>query len=127
MVANMPLSFGDNVRVRATPATERVGVAGRAGNIHGVTTPSVTGVEVVGDLTGDQAFNVFFDELDKGFWFAPELLEFVDHAPGATIAIKGVPKKWVRTADGDWEESSRVPRPREWLAWLARIFRGRQR
>ena len=84
----MPLSFGDNVRVRATPATENVGVAGRAGNIHGVTTPSVTGVEVVGGLAGDQAFNVFFDELNKGFWFAPELLEFVDHGPAGRSRLR---------------------------------------
>ena len=115
------------MRVRATPATEKVGVAGRAGNIYGVTKPSATGVEVIGDLTGDQAFNVFFEELRKGFWLVPELLEFIDHSPGATIAVKGVPKKWVRTAGGEWEESSRFLRPREWLSWLRRIFRGQTR
>jgi hypothetical protein len=41
------ISFGDNVRVRATPETTARGLAGAAGQVQGVTTPSVTNVDVV--------------------------------------------------------------------------------
>ena len=113
----MAISFGDNVRVRSTPLTERMGLANLVGNVFGETTPSVTGVEVIGDSEGSRAINVFFEDRNKGFWFAPELLEFVDHAPGAEIRLDGVPKKWVRSSDGDWTEfdaSKEKPKTSAW-------------
>ncbi len=100
------LSFGDNVRVRSTPDTETLGVAGQVGQVYGETTPSVTGVAVVGQLAGDWALNVHFDGRTDTLWFAPELLEFVDHAAGTEMTFDGVPKKWTRSASGEWIESS---------------------
>jgi len=97
-------SFGDNVRVRSTPLTERLGLANLIGNVHGETTPSVTGVEVIGESEVNRALNIFFADQKKGFWFATELLEFIDHAPGAEIRLKGVPKKWIRSTTGEWKE-----------------------
>ena len=52
------------------------------GQVYGETTPSVTGIEVVGNLRDDFAINVFFESRDTSYWFAPELLEFLDHAEG---------------------------------------------
>ena len=75
------------------------------GQVHGETTPSVTNVEVVGELQGDYAINVFFAARNESFWFAPELLDFIDHAAGTEIRLDGIPKKWVRTASGEWAES----------------------
>src|SRR5436853_41258 len=98
---NPAVSFGDNVRVRSTPLTERLGLANSVGNVFGETTPSVTGVEVIGDSKGNRAINVFFENRKKGFWFAPELLEFIDHAPGAEIRLDGVPKRWIRSDTGE--------------------------
>jgi hypothetical protein len=89
---NAAVSFGDNVRVRSTPLTERLGFANLVGSVFGETTASVTGVEVIGDSEGNRAINVFFEDRKKGFWFAPELLEFVDHAPGAEIRLDGFRK-----------------------------------
>jgi hypothetical protein len=103
---DMPISFGDNVRVAATPETETAGLAGLTGQVYGHTTPSVTNVDVIGQLRDDFAINVHFDERDKSFWFVPELLECVDHGAGTEIALDGVPKKWTRNADGGWDESS---------------------
>lgn len=99
------ISFGDNVRVRATPLTRELGLAGMAGQVYGETTPSVTSVDVIGVIRDDYAINVFFEERKDSFWFTPELLELVDHAPGTEIRLDGVRKKWVRTASGEWAES----------------------
>ncbi len=49
----------------------------------------------------DLAINVFVEERKEGFWFSPDLLEFVDHAPGTEVVLKGVPKKWVRLVSGE--------------------------
>lgn len=76
------IGFGDNVRVKRTPETIAKGLADLAGQVYGETTPSVTNVEVVGDLQDDHALNVFFEEKNEAIWFSPELLEFIDHGPG---------------------------------------------
>ncbi len=99
------IAFGDNVRVRTTPDTEARGVADLVGQVYGETTPSVTGVSVIGTLTRDYAINVHFEGRGESFWFASELLEFIDHAPGTEIRLDGVPKKWKRSESGEWIET----------------------
>lgn len=99
-----PLTFGDTVRVRATAETESIGLAGLTGSVYGETTPSVTDVEVIGEDPDDFAINVFFDDLDEAKWFAPDLLDFIDHGAGAEIEIDGVAGKFVRSDDGEWVE-----------------------
>ncbi len=74
MTDKTQISFGDNVRILSTPDTEATGLAGLVGNVHGVTTPSVIGIDVIGQITEDIAFNVFFEDRQEGFWFAPGLL-----------------------------------------------------
>ncbi len=117
-----PISFGDNVCVRETPATTAAGLAGLSGNVYGHTTPSVTGVEVIGDLTEDFAVNIHFEGRGESFWFAVELLEFVDHAPGTEIQLAGVPKKWVRTESGKWQEIELAEIRTGLLQWLLRLI-----
>jgi hypothetical protein len=99
-------TFGDNVRIRPSPETESKGLAGLVGNVYGQKTPSVSAVEVIGELTSDYAINVFFEDRHESFWFAPALVEFVDHTSGTEITLDGVPKKWVRTDNGEWREES---------------------
>lgn len=99
-MSSSEISFGDRVRVRATPETEQSGHADLVGQVYGFTTPSVTAVTVVGGQESDQAFNVHFDDRAETVWFAPHLLEFVDHSPGTDLAIGN--KRWVRDADGSW-------------------------
>jgi hypothetical protein len=101
---NTQISFGDNVRIISTPVTQAAGLAGLLGNVHGVTTPSVTGVDIIGQTVEDVAFNVSFEDRQEEFWFAADLLEFVDHAPGAEIRLTGISTKWVRAESGEWEE-----------------------
>jgi hypothetical protein len=98
----MPIAFGDNVRVAETPLTTSLGLAGLIGMVYGETTPSVTGAEVVGETAIDYAINVHFDARDEAIWFTPDLLEFVDHAPGTEFVIGN--KRMVRNASGDWVE-----------------------
>ncbi len=95
-------SFGDNVRIRDTAVARDHALAGLKGEVFGVTTPSVTGVEVIGTLTADVAINVHFSSLNKAFWFAPELLEFLDHGAGTVITIGT--HRLVRSSDGSWHE-----------------------
>ena len=99
----LPVSFGDNVRIIAAPVTEELGISGLRGEVYGETTPSVTGIEVIGASETDAAINVYIEELQKDFWLSPDLVELIDHAPGSTISIGD--KQWVRTEDGAWIES----------------------
>ena len=100
----LPVSFGDNVRVVESKETGELGISGLTGQVYGETTPSVTGVEVVGELKTDAAVNVFFEELQRDFWLSPSLVELIDHAPGTKITVGD--KELVRTEDGEWEEST---------------------
>lgn len=102
--------FADRVRIKSTEETERLGLAGRVGQVLGFTTPSSTGVALIGSKSKDYAINVHFGDLDEGFWFADELVELVDHSPGTTISLDGQNKEWVRLPNGEWEERSRVNR-----------------
>ncbi len=110
----LSISFGDNVRIRATKETEVAGVAGLEGQVYGETTPSVTGVQVIGSPSNDYAINVHFEERDEAFWFAPELVEFLDHAPGTEIRLEGVEKRWTRSEDGGWQEESLAEERKPW-------------
>lgn len=99
-------SFADRVRIKHTEETERLGLAGREGQVFGHTTPSVTEVAVVGTLSEDCAVNVHFEEFDEGYWFTEDLVELVDHAAGTVIAIEGQDTEWVRLPDGKWQAKS---------------------
>jgi hypothetical protein len=116
----MPISFGDRVRVRPHVESQAIGMAGHIGEVRGITTPSVTGVHVVGGSDDDCAYNVFVETVNRDAWFGAALLEFVDHDPGTTITLDGVPKVWTRTSAGEWTEAPRQLAPREWWSW----FRG---
>ena len=115
----MVISFGDNVRVVSTPETVSLGLAGLVGQVYGQTTPSYTRVAVVGECSQDYAINVQFEGRSDSIWFAPQLLEFVDHAPGSEIIIGK--KRLVRAASGAWMETAlstppRTPKP-WWRFW----------
>ena len=120
---NVPLkpdiSFGDNVRILRTPETERLRIAEKIGNVYGETTPSETKVTVIGELTSDYALNVYFDFIDAGYWFAPHMLEFVNHAPGTEIHIHGSPFKSVHQRDGSWKQ---VPLNADGRSWFHRLL-----
>ena len=96
----MAISFGDNVRVVSTPLTVSLGLAGLSGQVYGETTPSVTGVEVVGEAAEDYAINVQLEGRRDSVWFAAGLLDFIDHAPGTEITIGK--KRLIRSSSGEW-------------------------
>lgn len=119
------ISYGDNVRILRTAETERLGIAGLVGNVYGETTPSESGVEVLGRLDSDYALHVYFDTLDKSYWFAPHMLEFVNHAPGTEVHVHGSAFKSVRQRDGTWKHVPLNPEPLSWPGRLARWLRAR--
>lgn len=71
-------------------------------DVHGETTPSATGVEVIGDATEDYAIAVMVEGHGQALWFAENLLEVVDHQPGTTMRIGG--RLIVRDEHGEWHE-----------------------
>lgn len=114
----------DTVRVRETPETRVAGLAGLTGVVYGESMPAATGVgPVIGTLQGGWAVNVNFEEREGEFWFAPELLELVDHGAGTVIGLDGSSVEFVRRADGGWDERPRgtTGTPTLWMrlrAWL---------
>jgi hypothetical protein len=101
-MAAKSISMFDTVRVRKTNLTTKGELAGLVGVVYGETTPSSTGVDVIGDANDDYAICVHFEDIDRDLWFEADLLEFVDHGAGQTVDIAG--KQWVRGADGEWIE-----------------------
>ena len=97
-------SFGDIVRIADDAEAKRLGLVGKEGVVFGISAPSSSGVDVVGEVTSDLAYNVYFEGLGQGWWFAPELVEFVRAAAGKDVSFDGVPTKWVKHEGGDWPE-----------------------
>jgi hypothetical protein len=94
--------LGDTVQIGCTPETIRAGLAERTGTCYGFTTPSVTGVQVIGDSGSDDALNVGFDD-GTSAWFEPSLVTFLD-ANAGQVAIVG-DKRLVRNQSGEWVET----------------------
>jgi hypothetical protein len=57
----------------------------------------------MGDRGEDFALSVFFDETEEQEWFAPHLVEFVDHGGPQTVTLDAGPS-FTRDADGTWHE-----------------------
>jgi hypothetical protein len=80
------------------------GLAGRSGQIYGESVPSSSGIgPVIGDRGEDFALSVFFDDTKEQEWFAPHLVEFLDHGGEQTLTLDGGPS-FVRESDGTWQE-----------------------
>jgi hypothetical protein len=107
----------DNVVVRDTPATAAEGIAGLTGQVYGVTTPSSTGIDFLGDHSADCAVCVRIDGLKREVWLSPDLVELVDHAPGTTVQIGNGPEL-VRGADDTWTAKPGRSGRRGWLFLL---------
>jgi hypothetical protein len=58
--------------------------------------------------------NVHLEERNEAYWFAPHLIELIDHAPGTEIRLEAVDKRWTRTEDGAWHEESLVGGKKPW-------------
>jgi len=97
------ISFGDRVQIRSTVLTQELGLAGRIGMVHGSTTPSITGVSVIGLPTSDYALAVALEGDPEATWFEPGLVEFVDHAPGTTVKLAD--RTFTRSPEGEWKEN----------------------
>ena len=101
-MSRVAITFGDYVRVLDMPVTRARSLAGLSGVVFGHTTPSITHVEVIGECLSDRAIAVHFKDLGEPLWFAPELLEFVDHGAGQGVTIGK--HELVRQTDGSWLE-----------------------
>jgi len=95
--------FGDRVRIKESPETLATELAGVEGDVYGFTTPSVTGVTVIGGAPNDHAINVFVESKKADFWIRPDLIEFVHFNAGSETVVGNV--KAVRQTDGTWLET----------------------
>lgn len=126
-LSSMAFGFGDLVRIRRTPVTEAAGVGGLQGTVFGHTMPSASEVPVIGDPGPDFAINVFFDERGEGFWFSPDLIEFVAHQPGMTVTFERSAKRLIQDANGNWKERGHAEEPSDtpllqFFRWLEELF-----
>jgi hypothetical protein len=78
---HVKLSDGAQARIRATPETEALGLAGLCGPVFGETQPSFSRVAVIGNPVDDYAIAVHLVARNETLWFAPELLEPVGPPP----------------------------------------------
>lgn len=106
-------SFGNTVKIKPSVETDQLDLTGKVGIVYGQATPSVMNIEVIGNPTDDCAVNVHFEDLNQSFWFGPDLLETIDDGAGIEMTLKGVSKKWTKTADGDWAEEN-LPQSKSW-------------
>jgi hypothetical protein len=104
-------AFGDTVRILSMPATVEAGFAGRTGSVFGESIPSSSGVgPVIGEDGSDYALSVYFEDTDEQEWFAPNVVEFVDHGGEQEWSLDGGPA-FSRDADGQWREQGAATPP----------------
>ena len=99
-----PKGIGDYVRIRHTPVTAAAGIVGLEGTVRGVSVPSSSGVEFIGSAPDDFVIHVDIEEREEGVWLAPEHVEVLHHNAGLELRLDGSPTKFVRRADGGWDE-----------------------
>lgn len=97
------ITFGGIVKVRSSPETDAIGISGKIGQIYGETTPSLTGVDVIGGINEDYALHVSIEGNDETYWLSPDLLEFVHYVEGTDMC--------------GWEDSSINPPKKWWQFW----------
>lgn len=110
-------TFGNKVRIKRTTETEEKGLADKKGEVYGQTTPSMMDADVIGTLTEDIAINVHFGDLDESFWFAEDLIEYLDNGQGAEITLDGIDKKWTKGKSGEWIEENTKQNNKWWQFW----------
>jgi hypothetical protein len=112
-------TFGNKVKIKSSPETETKGLAGKTGEIFGHTTPSVTGVEVIGQTDKDFALNVYFDDRQESFWFDESLIEQLDNGAGTEMTLDRIDKKWTKDSNGNWieEDFSGNSNKKWWKFW----------
>lgn len=112
-------SFGNKVKIKSTPETEKLSLAEKTGDVFGQTTPSITEVKVIGKTEKDFAINVYFEDLKNSYWFDEELVETVDNVTGSVITLDGVDKKWTKDSNGNWIEENTIPNTvkKWWQFW----------
>jgi len=115
------IAFGDNVQIKNAEATRQSGHADLLGICYGMTTPSATGAEIIGDTDHDVALNVHFvSDAIADAWFAPELVVLVDHVEGSQATVGD--RSFVKTADGEWVPEQPNDRTAKvvWRRWFRR-------
>jgi len=83
----MKLGFGSNVKIRATPVTEKLGLVDEEGVVLGETTPSTSGITeiIYGESEEDYAVNVLLYSNNEQYWFSEDLIESIGFSTSSII------------------------------------------
>ena len=108
-------SFGDTVRILSTPETKAKGVDGKVGEVSGVTVPSLTGIEIIGDTEKDCGISVLVHETRELVWLNPDLVVQLEH--GEAIHIEAGNFQGTRDSNGSWQVSEQLPQKKWWEFW----------
>jgi hypothetical protein len=109
-------TFGNIVRIKSSPETDKLSLTDRTGIVLGETMPSTTGVEVIGNAENDIAINVYFEDTKESYWFSKYLIEEIESGEGIVMTLDGVDKKWTKNKNGAWNEEN-LNRKRWWKFW----------
>ena len=110
-------TFGNLVTIKESLETDELELSNKTGEIYGETTPSITEVEVIGDLMADYAINVYFDDLNESFWFAPGLLEPIELDDDFEVEMSIENTTWIKTKEGWSEPQFKGPNKAWWKFW----------
>jgi hypothetical protein len=116
----MTIDFGDKVKFLDDQVTREAGVAGKEGICVGFTTPSITRIEFIGDVSKDYAISIQLTEDSKIIWVTPNLVEFLNYGAGQIMEVGNI--RATRQSDGSWKEELIDP-IKEKGNWLTRLFR----
>jgi hypothetical protein len=111
-------TFGNTVKIKSSPETEKSDTAEKIGEIYGETTPSVTGVDVIGNLKRDYAVNVYFKDTKTSLWFDEDLLEVINSGEDSIMTLGD--KSFIKTKSGDWiphKTNRSVSTKKWWQFW----------
>lgn len=108
-------SFGDTVRIISTPETKAKGVDGKVGEVSGMTVPSLTGIEIIGDSTDDCGISVLVDEPRELIWIHPDLVEQLGN--GEAMHMEAENFQATRDTRGNWQVSEEFTQKKWWEFW----------
>ena len=116
----MIIEFGDYVKFVDNEKTRAAGVALKEGVCVGFTTPSVSNIEIIGDIEIDYAICVELKDNSEIIWATQNLLEFIGYGEGQVMEIGNI--RVTRRSDGNWKEEI-IDASKENSNWIKRLFK----
>ncbi len=95
------IQFSDHVRIKDNPVTTKLKINGKTGTVFGDSKPSVSKVEVIGNLEEDYAIYVSLTDSKDSYWMPEDYAEVLDHGVGTQAKIGDI--KLEKTKKHKWK------------------------